>query len=95
MFEHVFAIGNGESSILGNGSNPDGGSEVSPVANIKTSSTDTAVWPSAKKKCSDTSWQCVFSTSYKKMSDLQTFTVKEIVRPVVQSLTFFRSPVTP
>lgn len=45
VFEHVFAIGNGESSrnsIFGDGSNPDGGSEVSPVANMKTSSTDTA-----------------------------------------------------
>lgn len=50
-FEHVFAIGNGESSrnsICGNGSNPEGGSDVSPVANIKTSSTETAASPSAK-----------------------------------------------
>ncbi len=79
LFEHVFAIGNGEpsrNSILGSGFNPDGASEVSPVANIKTSSTDTAAWSSAKKNCSDTSWRCVFKTSYKKMNDLQTFTIK-------------------
>ena len=31
----------------------------------------------------------------KNMSDLQTFTVKEIVRPVAQRFTFFKSPVTP
>ena len=66
--QHVFAIGNGESSrnsILSDGSNSDGGSEFSPVANIKTSSTDTAASPPAKKKCS-APWQCVFSTSYEK-----------------------------
>lgn len=54
---HVFAIVNAESSrnsICGSGSKPDGGSEDSPVANIKISSTDTAAWPSAKKNNSDT-----------------------------------------
>lgn len=49
----MFAIGNGESSrnsTCGIGSMPEGGSDVSPVANIKTSVTDTAALPSAKKK---------------------------------------------
>lgn len=81
-------------SILGNVSNPDGGSEVSPVANIKTSSTDTAAWSSAKKRHFHLG--NVFSQLVmKNMSDLQTFIVKEIVCPVAQSLTFFKSPVTP
>lgn len=56
-FVYVFAIGNAESSrnfICGSGSKPDGGSEDSPVTNIKTYSTDTAAWPSAKKNNSDT-----------------------------------------
>lgn len=56
-FVHVFAIGNAELSrncIFGGGSKLDGGSEDSLVANIKTPSTDTAAWPSAKKNNSDT-----------------------------------------
>jgi len=51
MLRHVLAIGNRESSrkcSFGSGSNPEGGSDVSPVANIKTSSIDTAAWPSVK-----------------------------------------------
>lgn len=56
FFEHVFALGNGESSrnsICGNDSKPDGGRDLSPIVNIKTSSTYTAASPSANKKGSD------------------------------------------
>lgn len=54
-----FAIVNEGSSrnyIRGNGSKPDGRSDISPVANIKTFSTDTAAWPPARGKGLDTPW---------------------------------------
>lgn len=64
-FKHVFAIGNKESSRncrLGSGSNPEGGSDVSPVANIRTSPTDTAVCDSAKNLKKNYICICEFNT---------------------------------
>lgn len=52
VFVHVVAMGKAESvkkSILGGGVNPAGGSADKPVANISTSSKDTAVTFSKKR----------------------------------------------